>query len=417
MAYQIALDSSTAASQNEGNPANGSYAATTPASFTFDLTRGAQQVLNDGTTYHYTIQNVSGDSLTTPVENGFVANTGDFTTSGGAGNAFTWTGTTAQIVITAVPDTTVESNETFSISVTDDSTGGLVLNAFASTAPVVTLTNDDFGAPVFSSVAAISAAENQTAVGTVTAGASGAPGAVTYAIHSGADGGANADASAFTINATTGVLTFNTAPNFESPTDAGGGTATSHDNVYDVEVDATQNGVTGTQAIAVTVTDVDEAPTVTSNGGVAVVSAHFNVNENTTAPVTSFAFADPDANDTDTWSINGGADGSQFTIDPHSGVLSFATAPDYEHPTDSGHVNSYTVQVAVTDSGGLAATQTVTVDVHNLDEPPVVTSNGGGPAAIIHVADDTTSAVTTFQATSQDGDTITYSDSGTDHNL
>ena len=91
MAYQIALDSSTAASQNEGNPTNWSYAGTTPASFTFDLTRGAQQVLNDGTTYHYTIQNVSGDSLTTPVENGFVANTGDFTTSGGAGTAFTWT--------------------------------------------------------------------------------------------------------------------------------------------------------------------------------------------------------------------------------------------------------------------------------------------------------------------------------------
>jgi hypothetical protein len=59
----------------------------------------------------------------------------------------------------------------------------------------------------------------------------------------------------FAINASTGVLSFIAAPDFESPQDAGG---TPHDNVYAVEVSATSDGETDTQALLVTVADVDE---------------------------------------------------------------------------------------------------------------------------------------------------------------
>ena len=60
-----------------------------------------------------------------------------------------------------------------------------------------------------------------------------------------------ADASKFTIDSTTGALSFVTAPNFELPTDAGG------NNVYDVIVQVSDgHGGIDTQAIAVTVTDV-----------------------------------------------------------------------------------------------------------------------------------------------------------------
>jgi len=57
------------------------------------------------------------------------------------------------------------------------------------------------------------------------------------------------DAGKFTIGATTGALSFVTAPNFEAPTDVGG------NNVYDVTVQASdgQGGI-DTQAIAVSVT-------------------------------------------------------------------------------------------------------------------------------------------------------------------
>ena len=67
-------------------------------------------------------------------------------------------------------------------------------------------------------------AENATAVTTVTATDPDAGATLTYSIIGGAD------AAKFTINATTGVLSFVSAPDSESPTDAGG------NNVYDVTV-------------------------------------------------------------------------------------------------------------------------------------------------------------------------------------
>ncbi|MBL8158824.1 cadherin repeat domain-containing protein, partial [bacterium] len=69
-----------------------------------------------------------------------------------------------------------------------------------------------------------------------------------------------ADAAKFSINASTGALSFISAPDFEAPTDAGG------DNVYDVIVQvADGQGGTDSQAIAVTVTSAnDNAPVITS---------------------------------------------------------------------------------------------------------------------------------------------------------
>ena len=47
----------------------------------------------------------------------------------------------------------------------------------------------------------------------------------------------------------------------ENPQDAGG------NNVYDVTVQVSDGTNTDSQAIAVTVTDVNEPPVITSNGG------------------------------------------------------------------------------------------------------------------------------------------------------
>ena len=90
--------------------------------------------------------------------------------------------------------------------------------------------------------AAVSIAENTTAVTTVTATDPDVGQTLSYSIIGGAD------ASKFTIDATTGALSFVTAPNFELPTDAGG------NNVYDVIVQVSDgHGGIDTQAIAVTV--------------------------------------------------------------------------------------------------------------------------------------------------------------------
>ena len=109
--------------------------------------------------------------------------------------------------------------------------------------------------------ASVSVAENQTAVATVHATDVENDG-LTYSISGGADAGL------FSINSNTGVLTFNTAPNFEAPADAGA------DNVYDVVVTVTDNNTTGAsngvktdvQTISVSVTNVNDAPVNTVAG-------------------------------------------------------------------------------------------------------------------------------------------------------
>jgi len=177
----------------------------------------------------------------------------------------------------------------------------------------VTVTNENDNAPVITSngggdIAGVSVAENSSVVTTVTA--TDADGdIVTFSITGGAD------AVKFAINANTGALTFVAAPDYESPTDSGA------NNVYDVEVTASDGTHVDTQAIAVTVTNVnDNPPVITSNGG--GDSAGVSVAENATA-VTTVAATDADS-DTLTYSITGGADALKFSIDATTGALTFA---------------------------------------------------------------------------------------------
>lgn len=111
--------------------------------------------------------------------------------------------------------------------------------------PVAALAGPGLAAIVITSSASFSAAENQTAVGTLTA--SGGTGSYTWTKVGGAD------TAKFNLTSG-GVLTFATAPDFETPTDA------NTDNVYLVQVQADDGVMTpATQSISVTVTDVSEA--------------------------------------------------------------------------------------------------------------------------------------------------------------
>ncbi|MGH8532879.1 MAG: cadherin domain-containing protein, partial [Gammaproteobacteria bacterium] len=182
---------------------------------------------------------------------------------------------------------------------------------------------------------------------------------LTYSIIGGADQGL------FSINSSTGALTFNTAPNFEAPTDAGA------NNVYDVTVQVSDgNGGTDIQAIAVTVTDANDAPVITSGGGGTIASV--NVAENTTA-VTTVTATDADLPAQSlTYSIIGGADQGLFSINSSTGALTLNTAPNFEAPTDAGANNVYDVTVQVSDGNGGTDTQAIAVTVTNVNEPPVV---------------------------------------------
>jgi len=94
----------------------------------------------------------------------------------------------------------------------------------------------------------VNAAENQTAAQTVVGSDSDASSTLTYSITGGAD------SVKFTINSSTGVLTFVSAPDFENPTDVG------TNNVYDVIVEVSDGMLTATKAVTVTVTNVIDSP-------------------------------------------------------------------------------------------------------------------------------------------------------------
>ena len=102
---------------------------------------------------------------------------------------------------------------------------------------------------------------------------------------------------------------------------------------------------------------------------------NFTADENQTAVGTVMA-TDADSGDTVTYAITGGDDQTRFQIDPSSGVLTFATAPDHENPTDADNDNVYQVTVTATGgTGGRALTteQDITVTVNDVDETPAIT--------------------------------------------
>ena len=218
----------------------------------------------------------------------------------------------------------------------------------------ITPVND---APVITAGAtAVSVAENTTSILTTIAATDVDGDTVQFSL-------TGADALRFTINAA-GELRFNSAPDFEAPADADG------NNVYDVTVVASDaGGLSDTRAVAVTVTDVNEAPVITSNGG--GDSAAISVAENSSAVTTVTATA-PAPGVTRVFSIVGGSDSARFTINAASGVLSFVAAPDFEAPTDAGANNVYDVVVQVAD-GAFTDTQALAVTVTNVAG---VTTNG-----------------------------------------
>jgi sugar lactone lactonase YvrE len=108
----------------------------------------------------------------------------------------------------------------------------------------------------------------------------------------------------------------------------------------------------------------NQDPTITSAGGGATASK--SVPENQTA-VTDVDATDPDS-DPLTYSLEGGADDSDFTINQTSGVLSFTTPPDFEAPGDANTDNVYEVTVAVSDGRGGSDSQQISVTVTNMDD-------------------------------------------------
>jgi VCBS repeat-containing protein len=236
-------------------------------------------------------------------------------------------------VIVQASDGTLTDTQTISLTVIN-----------ANEAPVIT---SNGGGPV----GGYTISENTLGPNTVTAADPDAGANLTYSIIGGADAGL------FTINGA-GVLSLINPPDFEAPADQNG------DNVYQVVVQVSDGTLTDNQTINLTVTNANEPPVITSNGG--GTNGTVFVAESSRAATTVTA-ADPDDGAVITYSIVGGADAGRFTIDPATGAVGFIAPPDFESPLDAGGDNNYDIVVQASD-GVNSDTQNLRVTVTDVAE-------------------------------------------------
>jgi len=302
-------------------------------------------------------------------------------TGGADADQFSINASTGELSFQAAPDyenpADADTNNVYVVQVSANDGAGRTTSQTINV--TVTAVNDND--PVITSANATNVAENTTAVLTVTATDADLPAqTLSYSITGGAD------QAKFSINASTGELTFQAAPDFESPTDADA------NNVYVVQVTASDGaGRIASQTINVTVTAVnDNDPVITSANAT-------NVAENVTAVLTVTASDADLPAQTVSYSISGGPDAGQFSINASTGEMTFQIAPDYENPTDANSDNVYVVQVTASDGAGRSVNQALNVTVTAVnDNDPVITSANGA-----NVAENTT-AVLTVAATDAD---------------
>ncbi len=193
------------------------------------------------------------------------------------------------------------------------------------------------------------------------------------------------DAADFTIVSTTGVLSM-VARDYENPAD------NDRDNIYEVTVTATdEDGITGSAAITLTVTDVDEAPAPgepPADPGEPPPAANrppefpdpaplaVLVDEGTTGVIGPPVVAiDPDGDEL-TYSLSG-SDAAFFAIDPPTGQLSIPA----DRPLTRNVQEAYGFVVLASD-GDLTVSRGVTVVVLDAGSPTDPPPTGPPPTEV-----------------------------------
>ena len=173
---------------------------------------------------------------------------------------------------------------------------------------------------------------------------------------------AGSDSGLFTING--GFVSFGDPPDHEAR----------NNPTYNVIVQASDGlhgdseTLTTTHSLAVTVTDVNEPPSVTA-GPDSVSYA-----ENDTTVVGRYSATDPDAGDTFDWELSGvGNDDFEITT---GGVLTFKAPPNFESLNND---NPYEITVEVVDEGDERGSRVVTVTVTDVAEPGRLTLSSQQP--------------------------------------
>ncbi|EHR72505.1 hypothetical protein BurJ1DRAFT_3700 [Burkholderiales bacterium JOSHI_001] len=190
-----------------------------------------------------------------------------------------------------------------------------------------------------------------------------------------------ADAARFSIDASTGVLSFITAPDAEAPSDADG------DNVYNVLVQASDGSLTATQTLDVTVVSVNEVPGFT-------LPAAATGQEDTPLALTGLAVADVDGNldglllsvgrGTLTVDLSGGATLSAGSNGSASLALAGTQAQlnaalaslSYQGSQDANGADTLTLTAL--EAGGPGAVATLGLNLAAVNDAPTVSAGTSG---------------------------------------
>ena len=323
------------------NPGGASFPGTNPI---FNLSSPNTAPTNIALSANTINENVSANTAvgTLSATDADAGNTFTYTLAAGTGDtdnaSFNISGSSLRI--SASPDFETKSSYSVRVRVADQ--GGLTFEkAFA-----ITITNVN-EAPSDIALSANTINENvsaNTAVETLSSADADAGNTFTYTL---AAGTGDTDNSAFTI--TGNSLTINASPDFETKSS------------YSVRVRvADQGGLTFEKVFAVTITNVNEAPS-----DIALSASAVNENVSANTAVGALSSTDPDAGNTFTYTLvagTGDTDNASFSISGSD--LQINASPDFEAKS------SYSVRVRVADQGGLTFEQAFAISITNINEAP-----------------------------------------------
>ncbi|HGG59903.1 MAG TPA: tandem-95 repeat protein, partial [Gammaproteobacteria bacterium] len=298
-------------------------------------------------------------------------------------------------VVTVAGALDAETAISHSITVTATSSDGST-SRHRYTITVTDVDEFDVG-PITDADASESTVAENAAVGStvgITASASDADvtDGVTYSLSDDAGG-------LFAIDANTGVVTIASSLDYEA--------AASHA----ITVRATSDDGSANSAIfTITVSDVNDNAPVVTPGQI------LSVDENSASSTVVGTVAATDSDSAATlqgWQISGGSGQGAFAIDPDTGAITVADPNALNHETNP----SFTLQVSVSDGTWRSATETVTVQLNDLNELPSAVDNSistteDTPVVIENVmandgVADGANRIATFQDVSDQGGQVT----------
>ncbi|WP_369177785.1 cadherin domain-containing protein [Candidatus Thiodubiliella endoseptemdiera] len=221
--------------------------------------------------------------------------------------------------------------------------------------------------------------------------------ALTYGI-------SGTDAGQFDINGA--VVTFKTAPDFDAPTDNG------NNNVYDLILEVNDTLSTTTQAITITINNLNEQTLTVNN-------QTLSVDEN--AAVDAVVGTITTTGSTTAFSITAGNTDGFFKINPTTGQIQVAaTGLDYET------TKTYTLVVEITGTDADAKTANITITLNNLadtlaEQTPTVNAGNNITTSIDKTVTlsatgndpDGDNAALTYAWTQTAGDSVTLTNANT----